>query len=218
MLNRVFYLLFIFAQGMSLSFASSDPYSARNEIFDNPYFVVGINKKENILSGYVSALRTAPGESNECKLLFKGRIEKGASFPIEVIDASRHSKKIKPLPANLFRVGNGYKIVIKKNDLPGDCDWVLTYVGAPSVQTEGDEFKLLINVDDRGDWQGVNVISSKRAFFHSSPEVAYKQKTYLVEGYLIYFFDEAPEWYFVKYKSQKKIISGWINKSDTRGQ
>ena len=46
--------------------------SAANEVFNNPFVAVGINPATGVVTGYVSALYTAPGRTEVCKFVFGG--------------------------------------------------------------------------------------------------------------------------------------------------
>ncbi|MBA4155672.1 MAG: hypothetical protein C0512_15160 [Flavobacterium sp.] len=55
------YLLLIVILAFQATNATNLTQSSQNEIFDNPFVVIGLNPNTKILTGYVAALRTAPG-------------------------------------------------------------------------------------------------------------------------------------------------------------
>jgi hypothetical protein len=57
---------------VSNSIAHDLNVSGQNKIFDNPFIVTGFNKASGVVTGSISATRTAPGETNECRILFSG--------------------------------------------------------------------------------------------------------------------------------------------------
>lgn len=55
---------------------ANNPYvSGKNEIFDNPFIATGFTKTSGVFTGSISVSRTAPGETNECRILFFGYTE-----------------------------------------------------------------------------------------------------------------------------------------------
>jgi len=66
-----------------------------------------------------------------------------------------------------------------------------------------------------GKWISVFAIGSKRAPFYQTTEESSVRKAFLVQGDLVYVYDEKPGWYYVKYEGGNKTTVGWIKKSDT---
>ena len=107
------------------------------------------------------------------------------------------------------------KLVIKKQALPGDCDWILPFIGEEKISHDKEVFSIAIDSGILGEWLAVSVIQSKRAFFHKEPDETTVGKAFLVAGDLVYVFEEKAGWYYVKYKMRKKETVGWIRKDDT---
>lgn len=63
-------LISLAALSLPITNAANLEQSAQNEIFGNPFIVTGFNPQTNMLTGYVSALRTSPGRTDECKFVF----------------------------------------------------------------------------------------------------------------------------------------------------
>lgn len=102
-----------------------------------------------------------------------------------------------------------------RESLKGDCDWILPFNVGPRVFETSDKVAIAMEVPNVGNWVGVYGIGVKRAKFHSRPDNASVRKEYLVEGDIIYVFDEQPEWYFVQYENGRRKTVGWIRRSDT---
>lgn len=193
--------------------------SSQNEIFDNPFIVTGFNPQTNILTEYVSALRTSPGRTDECKFVFSGKSERKNSLPVSIKNAvntslNGNAELTEITKARVLSDGKQNKIIIPPAALPGDCDWILSFVSGEKVTQKEDEFSLLIDGGVIGDWLAVYIIQSKRAYFHQSPKESDAGKRFLIAGDLIYVYEEKKDWYYVKFKGRKKT-SGWIKKSDT---
>lgn len=207
------------ALSIPMTSAANLELSAQNEIFDNPFIVTGFNPQTNILTGYVSALRTAPGRTDECKFVFSGRVKEKNSLPISIKNAvstsiNSSAELMEITKGRVTSDGKQKKITIHQAALPGDCDWILSFISGEKVTQKGEEFTLLIDGGVIGDWLAVYVIQSKRAYFHRSPKVFTAAKSFLIAGDLIYVYAEKKDWYYVKFKGRKET-SGWIKKSDT---
>ncbi|WP_428828238.1 hypothetical protein ACLIKD_10205 [Azonexus sp. IMCC34842] len=191
-------------------------YSGRSSAFENPFFAIGFNNKINNLIGYVSAIRTSPGNTDECKFMFKGKVSEVGGVPVDIIDIESKVDILKKRVARLSVVQGGYKLNVSKDNLPTDCDWILSFVGEPIVIEKDGGFEIKIEITDRGDWISMALISGKKTFFYSSPDEKSKQKSYLIPGDVVYVIEEYPGWLFVKYLRRKKITVGWIKQEDTQ--
>ncbi|MCC2971635.1 hypothetical protein [Massilia sp. IC2-476] len=144
------------------AFASGFPGSAKGDFLDNPFLAYGFNPTTKVISGYLVALRTAPGRTDECKMAFKG---------------SANELSVKYLAGTWVREDapqsdQRTSIKIERNEpvlkfhtesLGGECDWILPFVLASPEREIGDEFVVSMNVQNSGDWIGVYVISTKKA-------------------------------------------------------
>ena len=212
-----FFLIFlILSPGLN---AANLEQSSQNEIFDNPFIVTGFNPKTNMLTGYVSALRTSPERTDECKFVFSGRSERKNSLPVSIKNAvntpiNGNAELMEITKGRVAADGKQKKIILQQAALPGDCDWILSFIGDEKAIQKGEEFSILIDGGIIGEWLAVYVIRSKRAYFHQNPKVSSAARSFLIAGDLIYVYDEKKDWYYVKFKGRKKT-SGWIKKSDT---
>ena len=212
-------LISLAALSLPMTNAANLEQSSQNEIFDNPFIVTGFNPQTNMLTGYVSALRTSPGRTDECKFVFSGRSERKNSLPVSIKNAvntsvNGNAELTEITKGRVASDGKQKKIIIHHAALPGDCDWILSFIGGEKVIQNGEGFSILIDGGIIGDWLAVYVIRSKRAYFHQSPKESSSGKSFLIAGDLIYVYDEKKDWYYVKFKGRKKT-SGWIKKSDT---
>ena len=220
-MKRFTKLSFLFAFSIasaSTAVAHDLNVSGKNEIFENPFVVTGYNNASKVVTGSISATRTAPGEINECRILFSGEAKTLNVLKVRYfeIGANDDGAKISRIDqATLVSEGSDLKLKFNKKNLGGECDWLLSYVGEPSIRHRGDD--LFISVPKRkvGDWIGVYTIKSKRANFHKVPADANIEKAFLVAGDTIYVYQEKPDWYYVKFQGRKKQTMGWIKKADT---
>lgn len=215
MKNSKFYFFSLFVYFINSAIAGDGFYSARSEIFENPFFAIGVNNS-NSITGYVSALRTSPGNTDECKFMFKGKMSGGGAAVVDIVDASSQRGISKKATARISSVQNGYAFNVKKERLPPDCDWILSFIGEPVVVEKDGEFDIKFEIAGRGDWISIAIVSGKKTFFYSSPDDKSKLKSYLVPGDVVYVNEETSGWLFVKYQRGKKITSGWIRQEDTQ--
>jgi hypothetical protein len=198
------------------SFALADElsYSAKSEISANPFVAYGYNPKTKVLSGYLAAFRTMPGRTDECKVVFSGN---GDNWSV------KYHEDIW-VPASQTGKNNDFSIATEKNEIylhfskesmGGDCEWILPFKVGPRVRETADKVIVTMKVWQSGDWIGVYVIGAKKANFHSEPNNASVRNAYLIEGNVIYVYDERPDWYFVQHDNGKKKTTGWIRKIDT---
>jgi len=194
---------------------SGEQLSWRTEIYENPYFTVGYDFKYGVVTGYMAALRTAPGETNECKLLFKGDGANKGNISVKIANVTAGQSQSAMLSGQLEIRNNRFQLVVNKSQLPGDCDWLLPFVGYPAVEEKSGQVIVTVLPTISGDWRAVGVIQAKKAYFHQSPDEVTVQKTYLVSGDVLHIYDEKPGWYFVKFQGRKKEVLGWIRVRDT---
>lgn len=212
-------LLSMAALSIAMTSAANLEESSQNEIFDNPFIVTGFNPNTKIITGYVAALRTAPERTDVCKFVFSGRSEGKTSLTVLIKNAVRASNSgaIETMEATKGRLtydAKQKKLIASQAALPGDCDWILQFIGDGRIIQNGKEFSVLINDGVKGDWIAVYVIRSEKTYFYKTPDAANVGKAYLVAGDLVYVYEEKGDWYRVKYKG-RKVTSGWIRKSDT---
>lgn len=195
-------------------FANDLEHSGRSERSDNPFLAYGYNPKTQVITGYLAAFRTAPGRTDACKLVFKGHPNR---LMVKYLEENWVYGDQNQSDANvsITTKNNESFIKIPKIYLGGDCDWILPFKVGPRVVDTPDEVAVTMKVSNVGDWIGVYAISAKQAKVHSRPNSASVRKAYLVEGNVIYVYDEQPDWYFVQYDNGEKKTVGWIRKADT---
>lgn len=190
-------------------------YSARYDIWENPFLAYGYNPETKRLTGYFSALRTAPGRTDECKLAFA--MEGGGSNFLSVRYMGEVDKK--SIRSNsgisITTEGGEFNLKFLKKLLGGDCDWILPFVVGSAVREVSEEIIVPMKSSNTGSWVGVYVISAAKAKFHAQPDIKSTQKAFVVEGDVIYVYEERPGWYFVKFEEGERKTVGWIKKSDT---
>lgn len=212
-------LLSIAALSVAMTSAANLEQSSQNEIFDNPFIVTGFNPDTKIITGYVAALRTAPNRTDECKFVFSGRSNGENSLPVLIKNAVRTSdnemiESTEITKGRLTYEAKQKKLIVNQGALPGDCDWIVQFIGGEKIIKNGKEFSVLIDNGTPGDWLAVYATRSKRTYIYKNPEESKPGKAYLIAGDLVYVYEEKKDWYHIKYKG-RKVTSGWIKKTDT---
>lgn len=192
-------------------------YSGRSDIWENPFLSFGYNPKTNLVTGYLIALRTAPGRTDECNVVFAGRSGTNDSFSVKYKEEgglyARHDHSVASISTESRK--NIFQFKISKKALAGDCDWIFPFAAGSRMLANGEEITLRMKVPNAGNWVGVYVIKAKRSRFHSQPDNTAVQKTFVVAGDVVYVYEERPDWYFVRYEDGINKTMGWIKKSDT---
>lgn len=215
MRKMICFMLMAMTQYIGCSvFAGELNYSAKSDISDNPFLAYGYNPKTKIISGYLAAFRTTPGRTDECKLVFKGGANRLSVKYLEETWVAEAGKENDSGAALEIRESEPY-LKFNIESMGGDCEWILPFKVGKRVSVTVDEVAVTMRVAYSGDWIGVYVVNAKKAKFHSEPDSAAVKKAYLVEGDVIYVYDEKRDWYFVQYDNGKRKTSGWIRKSDT---
>ena len=192
--------------------------SGSTSSFENPFIVTGFNKASRTLTGSISVTRTAPGQTDECRILFSGSTStpdnvKVRYFEVAAVDGVRAISEIDE--ADVVHEDGSVKLKLDENRLEGTCEWLLSFVGEPSIKKEGGSLFIAIPQRDIGAWLGVYTVKSERAYFYQNPGGNDIGKAFLVSGDTIHVYDEQPGWYYVKFEGRKKKTLGWIKKTDT---
>lgn len=194
--------------------ATEPRHSARSDSWADPFLAYGHNPKNKETSGYLVALRSAPGKTDECKLVF-GRSSKSLEVKYREIVLGSANENRRSHGASIRVDEKGLYLIFSKKSLEGECRWILPFNIGENVYETADEIAVSMVVSNTGTWTGVYCISAKRASLHSQPNSSSVQKAYLVEGDVVYVYDERPNWYFVEYMNGKKKATGWMKKKDT---
>jgi hypothetical protein len=190
--------------------------SGKNEIADNPFVAYGVNPVTQLVTGYLVALRTAPGRTDECRFVFAGNLTNSQKFSVKYLSEIDGYEKSGPMsPAVVNNVKGDLNMEVKKSQLGGECEWILPFINEPRVKENAGTVAISFGSLSPGNWIGVLAIKSERAPFYRSAEESSVQDAYLVRGDYIYVYAEQPDWYYVKYERRKKTTVGWIRKSDT---
>lgn len=211
----LFVLVAVTIQGLGFkALALELNYSAKSEMSDNPFLAYGYNPKTKVITGYLAALRTAPGRTDDCKLVFKADGKRLAVKYLEEAWVSKSGNQPDGSAQITTEKGEPF-LKFSKASLGGDCDWILPFNVGPLVLDGPDEVAVRMKVSNAGNWIGVYVVNAEQAKFHGQADNASVQKAYVVKGDVIYVFDERPGWYFVRYQNGSRKTVGWIKKTDT---
>lgn len=191
--------------------------SGKNDSWDNPFVSYGYNPTTKIITGYLAALRTAPGRTDACKLVFTNSVERADVFSVTYIRKSGTFSRPAPIHRRVFLVDEGDNRYLKfpKKELEGDCDWILPFVVEMDVSENNDYVLVAIEAQNFGKWISVYAISADRAQVYNLPDSKSVQNAFVLKGDVVYVYEEKPDWYYVKYDEGKRKIEGWIKKADT---
>ncbi|WP_292936792.1 hypothetical protein [Noviherbaspirillum sp.] len=67
-------------------------------------------------------------------------------------------------------------IVVSHTDAPGNCGWILGFIGEPAVLEKGTQFEIRLALDENGSWSGVSVVGAKRGYFHGQAQKAKRKR------------------------------------------
>jgi len=215
--NLLFWIAVLLTTGSTV--LANDLYiSGKNEIFENPFIATGFSSTTSLFTGLISVSRTALGETNECRILFSSNTEDQKTLQVRyfVVGAEDGVNKFSDIDkASVVHDEKNIKIKLDRKKLEAGCEWILSFVGEPSLTQQGDHVFFLVPEHTPGTWRSVHTIRSKRAAFYKTPGGSRVEGTYLVPGDTIYAYEEQPDWLYVKYQGRKKLTVGWIKKADT---
>lgn len=208
-----FTLLMIAGKNVS---ASEWPPSNKTDQIANPLVVMGFNPVTQILTGYVSAVRIAPGRTDECRFVFFGNLRESKNVKMVYIDRDDGGVRVvgRSQVALLDQDHSQTALRIQKPIDHEDCDWILPFIGEPHIKESARDVSISLGEWTRGAWIGVHAIKSERAYFYQSPASASSRKSFLVTGDVVYVYKTVPDWCYVKFKQRGKTTEGWLRKSD----
>jgi hypothetical protein len=161
-------------------------------------------------------LRTSPGRTDECRFVFVGSLKNPNAFSVKYLGEIDGYEKGGSMSSAAVKSVDGELLMnVRKDQLGGECDWILPFINEPRIRENIGEVAISFGSLIPGNWIGVFAIKSERAPFYKSADDSSVQDAYLVRGDYIYVYDEQPGWYYVKYERRKKTTVGWIKKSDT---
>lgn len=194
--------MYPFPSSIDPSLVSADEAhtSGRTELGDNPFIAYGVNPKTQVLTGYLVGLRTARRETDACKIVFSGRLASPHVFMAKYLSEVDEFEKNGSTSAAVVQRNNGHlQMKMKKDQMGGDCEWIFPFINGPRVREDGEEVEVSFGKLLSGEWIGVFAIKSKRASFYQTTKESSIRKAFLVQGDLVYVYDEKPGWYYVKY-------------------
>lgn len=214
--SNTVYALALLSFSFSPVFASDLSVSGKNAITDNPFVAYGVNPVTEVVTGYLLGLRASPERTNACRFAFAGSLKNPSAFTVKYLsEVDGYEKGGSTSPAVVKNIDGDLLINIKKDQMGGDCEWILPFISEPRVKESRGEVAIHFGNVNQGDWIGVFVIKSERARFYRTTEDSSVQKSFLIQGDYIYVYNEKPGWFFVKYAGRKRETTGWIKKSDT---
>ena len=84
--------------------------------------------------------------------------------------------------------------------------------GCWNVNHFADEKGASFQLEKNGDWISLEVVSVQKAFFHSSPNIDSKTKSYVIKGDILRIFNRQNEWLEAEFGTEK-VTRAWIKKS-----
>lgn len=181
---------------------------------------VGFNPATGIVTGYLSALYSAPGRADACKFVFRGALTASGTARLSIKDVVPENENgpastMEGEFALLTTAKGKLRIDLPVSLAPGDCDWIIGMMEGPRVSTNGRTFVVTADTGPASDWVAVATIAAKRAFFHDAPDIRSIRKSFLVAGDVTDVTEEKPGWYRVRFTHAEKQTTGWIKISDT---
>lgn len=212
----VIWVLATFSQLVSVPVFASE-FSAKSDLLDEPFLAYGYNPATGRITGHLVVLRTSPGRTDECKLVFGGKVDNPKGLAIKGLPPDPLGRNPSQPEAYAVVVKEGTRKYLKflTQSLPGECDWVLPFNEGPRVLVRNDEVLVAMEAPNRGDWIGVYLIGAKKARFHDQPNPLSARKAFVVAGDLVFVYREQADWYFVKFEKDDKKTVGWIKKAHT---
>lgn len=217
-LKKVMVTIFMFFT--SLASHSSPfvwPASGRSDHIANPFVITGFNPATQMLTGFVSAVRIAPGRTDECSFVFSGMLKKSNKLKISYIyrigDEAMESTIEQDGLLVYSDVGQP-KLQIQKPLAHEDCDWILPFVGEPHIEESEQAISISLRERSVGDWIGVYAIKSKRARFYRLPDNSSAKKSFVVSGDVVYVYKWEADWCYAKFEKNGKATEGWLRKAD----
>lgn len=194
-------------------------HSGQSELSGKPFLALGVHPLTRQVTGYIAALRTAPGRTDECKFLFRGTPGADGKVRLAIKDVATGTTSppatAAGAPAILSAAGSAVRIELPSTLAPGDCDWILGFLDGTGVRTAEDRFILSVDIGHKEDWIAVALVRARRAYFHDMPDARTVRKGFVVAGDLVHVLEEKPGWYRVRYGDGARETSGWIRAVDT---
>lgn len=217
-LKKMVFAAFILSVSLtSYSSPSSWPASGKSDHIANPFVIIGFNPETQLLTGFVSAVRIAPGRTDECSFVFSGDLGRSSKLKLAYGhrgDSVAEDSIIRQDALLDYRRVDSPELRIKKPIADEDCDWILPFVGQPGINESEREISISLAQREGGDWIGVYAIKSERARFHGAPDQNSARKSYVVRGDVIYVYKWEGDWCYAKFEKNGKATQGWLRKSD----
>ncbi|MEW6370072.1 MAG: hypothetical protein AB1584_04000 [Pseudomonadota bacterium] len=192
------------------------PTSGRSEGIRNPFVALGFDPATNNLSGYVSATRIAPGNTDECAFVFFGNISRFNKLTIAYLNGgdAGESDSYSMGHADITADRDQLILRVNKSTIQGDCEWILPFVGEPGIHESAQELLITLGGLSAGNWVGIYAIKTPRAHFHRLPNESSVQRSFVVKGDIVYVYKRNADWSYVKYEKRGRTTEGWLRTSD----
>lgn len=105
---------------ISRAMAGDLSISGANDISDNLFMAYGFNPVTQLVTGYLVALRTSPGRTDECRFVFAGNLKSANKFSVKYlseIDGFEKSGSMSPAVVN--NVDGDLYMNVRKNRREG---------------------------------------------------------------------------------------------------
>lgn len=135
-----------------------------------------------------------------CRLYFHG-LPKGEIYQVAV--ANTADANFASYGELLITYDGDTPIVQLKVAMPPGCK-----ASAPDLA------KAKYRLQYKADWQGIRLVSAKRAHFHSDAHESTKQRAYVVKWDAVAVLRETPAFARVQYLDDKVATTGWLRQED----
>lgn len=192
------------------------PTSGKSEGVRNPFIATGFDPATNNVTGYVSATRIAPGNTDKCAFVFFGNIARSNELSIAYLNGGDGGKSGSDSIRHADLVADKSQLILRinKSTVQGDCEWILPFVGEPGIHESSQELSVSLGGLGNGDWIGVYAIKTPRAHFYKLPNESSVLRAFVIEGDIVYVYKWAADWCYVKYEKRGRKTAGWLRTSD----
>jgi hypothetical protein len=180
--------------------------SAATTIASGDYngLLIAVDSDRQLITGYFDST-TGNGQFS-CIFYIRGNINSSNNkiktwFPDEtdpqlVIEGVIEKTSVNGKPA----------VIVKLKEEHGGC-W--------NVQRFAEKDSTPFNLTTINDWKEIRVVSSRRAYFHDTPQISTKRKTYIVRGDALRITQSIEGWVHAEYVNPDgQRASGWVKESE----
>ncbi|MFO1518243.1 MAG: hypothetical protein U1F57_01040 [bacterium] len=217
MRKKIFFVFCLFLVGFSASGARAA--QEISGVYDN--LIVGVDPQTQTVTGHYENATGWDEKSNaprfSCIFYLSGKKE-GDHYRVKTWFPGYKKEEVArfgDLIEGTLQFGEQDKkttVTLKLQGEHGGC-W---NVDPQLKEKEGETFFPVVT----GTWKEIRIVSAPKAYFYEKPDLATKQRPYLVKGNAFRVYEKKPGWVLGDYqnteaeKGKSPITKGWIQESD----